>query len=617
MNSGGAIAGQPLVSNANKRRRGNETNSKLADLPNMVGRTTRSMCKNNNSSVNYRDLHSIGLSNLIAKKVGSRSNKIASNAVVEMPPFIHQDGDNLCNHIISEQPENAEGDEDAGREDVVVEADLVRTTVNAQENSEFPENDSESEGEGLDESFDPNENDWLRIIDTVDNASIDGEVTFKVNTLTVSDEGDRAGTSGGSSEETTGAVTQQGNFDIYRGDPAFEKFIKGVVAKELAEEHKKQGKVDQNKTTPKAKNKGGSINFIKSPSDTTIYALALNRICGENLSNDVVNGILIRGQEQASPKSLSNLAYIPRVDDTNSQGLQNVSAESQTNKITNFIEGIRSTVNTVGGVDHRVVLQQPRTQQQPHYEPYNQGPRAGTSGAADRGDSNIEIAKEKANRLILDAERYKATVSALQGMSNCEVLPGMSNQEVLPDTPNQEVVDDDMFFHVTCHIDPMLKAKIAKGEFVELERLLPRQRGAGGNDNRMNIVQRDGQTYFVPASSPNRISSIRKWEQAFRIYAAVYSEANPSREAEIWQYVHVINVAASSYVWDNVSFYDVTFRQLMASNPGRPWSKIYNQMWNIAMREPLNRNGNGWQNNHQGYNRRQSYGNNHGILLYW
>ena len=107
-------------------------------------------------------------------------------------------------------------------------------------------------------------------------------------------------------------------------------------------------------------------------------------------------------------------------------------------------------------------------------------------------------------------------------------------------------------------------------------------------------MQKDGKAYFVPAqNSSNKISSVCKWEQAFRIYAAVYSEANPSRAAEIWQYVHVINIAATSYVWDNVSYYDTTFRQLMAQNPGWSWSKIYNQMWNIAMREPLLRPNNG------------------------
>ena len=54
--------------------------------------------------------------------------------------------------------------------------------------------------------------------------------------------------------------------------------------------------------------------------------------------------------------------------------------------------------------------------------------------------------------------------------------------------------------------------------------------------------------------------------------------------------MHVINVAASSYHWDNVSNYDVTFRQLMAFKPNRSWAKTYHQGWNLAMRDPIGKN---------------------------
>ena len=70
---------------------------------------------------------------------------------------------------------------------------------------------------------------------------------------------------------------------------------------------------------------------------------------------------------------------------------------------------------------------------------------------------------------------------------------------------------------------------------------------------------------------------------------------NPHRAAEIWQYVYVINTAAANYVWENVSFYDYTFRQMMSVNPQRSWSKIFNQMWNLVMHEPIMRNQNGSQ----------------------
>ena len=38
-----------------------------------------------------------------------------------------------------------------------------------------------------------------------------------------------------------------------------------------------------------------------------------------------------------------------------------------------------------------------------------------------------------------------------------------------------------------------------------------------------------------------------------------------------------INSAAASYQWENVMYYDTTFRQLMAEHPGRNWGKMYAQ----------------------------------------
>ena len=103
------------------------------------------------------------------------------------------------------------------------------------------------------------------------------------------------------------------------------------------------------------------------------------------------------------------------------------------------------------------------------------------------------------------------------------------------------------------------------------------------------INKDDGSCYWGPAESSNKITNVRRWEQAFRVYAAVYTAANPERSGEIWQYVYVINSAAASYSWENVAYYDFTFRQLMSEKPHRSWGKIYSQLWNLAMRDPLQR----------------------------
>ena len=155
--------------------------------------------------------------------------------------------------------------------------------------------------------------------------------------------------------------------------------------------------------------------------------------------------------------------------------------------------------------------------------------------------------------------------------------------------------DDDEFFHITCHVEASLRAKIEKGEYVELEKLLPKDRMYQfKNEGQLRLWHKNGETYLAPPAKENKINSIRRWEQAFRVYAAIYCNANPNRSGEIWQYIFTINTAASSFPWESVAYYDYTFRQLMHTKPDRSWGKIYNQLWNIAFR-----GGNERQNNFQ------------------
>ena len=81
------------------------------------------------------------------------------------------------------------------------------------------------------------------------------------------------------------------------------------------------------------------------------------------------------------------------------------------------------------------------------------------------------------------------------------------------------------------------------------------------------MIQKDGGTFLVPAKRDTKINSFRRWEQAFRVYATIYFASHPKRAKEIWQYISVINTAASAFYWENVYNYDVTFRHLMVSIP--------------------------------------------------
>ena len=152
-------------------------------------------------------------------------------------------------------------------------------------------------------------------------------------------------------------------------------------------------------------------------------------------------------------------------------------------------------------------------------------------------------------------------------------------------------VSDDDFFHLTCHVDPALQAKIEAGKYIDLDKLLPKDNLFGkivsSNETKLEWVQSEGSTYLVPAKSVSRINCFRCWEQAFHMYATIYCTKNPNRACEIWQYILVINTALMSYNWDNVYNYDMVFRQLMEFNPERSWAVTYNQMWNLSMTNPI------------------------------
>ena len=199
----------------------------------------------------------------------------------------------------------------------------------------------------------------------------------------------------------------------------------------------------------------------------------------------------------------------------------------------------------------------------------------------------------------MDAERFNAAINSPPGKEG-QIVEKIEEvkQNVVRERDSMDV--DDEFFHVTCHVDPVLKQKMERGDFVDLEKLLPKSKGRAFNENKLDLVYKDGHSFFIPAPSENKINGVRRWEQAFRVYAAIYSQANPGRAAEIWQYVHVINTAASAYAWENVSNYDYTFRQLMAYHPQRNWGKIYNQMWNMSMRDPITKNQQYYQNQNLG-----------------
>ena len=77
-------------------------------------------------------------------------------------------------------------------------------------------------------------------------------------------------------------------------------------------------------------------------------------------------------------------------------------------------------------------------------------------------NEQIEEAKQKASSMIIQAEKFHASVNA---------PPGKDDQTV---EALQGLDIDDQFFHVTCHMDPGLKQKIEKGNSLILKSFYPR-----------------------------------------------------------------------------------------------------------------------------------------------
>ena len=140
------------------------------------------------------------------------------------------------------------------------------------------------------------------------------------------------------------------------------------------------------------------------------------------------------------------------------------------------------------------------------------------------------------------------------------------------------------------HVDSHMKAKIINSEYVDFAKLLPHDRLYDCDEIRMELVNRNGLSYWVPAErdSGNTISSFSKWEQAFKVYSKIYAEAYPNRATELIQYNYTISSAATSFTWENVYAYDRDFRLHISRHPERSWSVLLQQAWSMRLRDRVN-----------------------------
>ena len=202
--------------------------------------------------------------------------------------------------------------------------------------------------------------------------------------------------------------------------------------------------------------------------------------------------------------------------------------------------------------------------------------------------------RQRAEILIQQVEQAKARMMDVPGRN-------FLNQEQINRNTGDllhSVIVDEGYSAVANHLDDNIRRTIMTGGYVDFAKLLPKDRIALEEDTRMEMVNRGGMSFWIPVSDRTSvgITSLTRWEQAFRIYLKVYVEGNPTQAEELIQYNHIIHEAAAEYPWDSVYSYDHEFRIHMSKFPTRNWGIILHQAWALKMRRHNYSSGNGQRN---------------------
>ena len=94
---------------------------------------------------------------------------------------------------------------------------------------------------------------------------------------------------------------------------------------------------------------------------------------------------------------------------------------------------------------------------------------------------------------------------------------------------------DECYISVGGNIDQGLREKICRGEYVDFARLLLRNKlGNNPSEQKVELINKGGQTFFVPANDKDSlsVSSFHHWEQAFRVYSNIYLQDHQDHDGQ-------------------------------------------------------------------------------------
>lgn len=330
----------------------------------------------------------------------------------------------------------------------------------------------------------------------------------------------------------------------------------------------------------------------QSPSDSTIYS----RLC-KSVSEVEIGANKTKKQRtgECDPRAKSANGFaIDRMLDEVRHGI---------NPISDHCAGTSASQEVVShrNVDLRVKLDRSRSYQK--HRSGSRSPRTRTphgrwseprqveQGGARRDreelgsdDSDVEEETRRSRQAERESKDRRDKILVDTELRRAELLkPGKVNLKHL--------IYDAQHKSLGCRIDKSLKLKCMRGEFVDLERLLPKKPLHSGRDRtrRLTLVSATGdRPRFIEEADDNVINSYKKWEAAFEVYASLYVRANPGRADELYDYKHLIRDGANDYIWDNVYDYDIEFREHMDEHPDRMWSEMLVKEWARRVKIHLN-----------------------------
>ena len=192
--------------------------------------------------------------------------------------------------------------------------------------------------------------------------------------------------------------------------------------------------------------------------------------------------------------------------------------------------------------------------------------------------------------MVKEAESARAQMIATPGKQARS--PNFRRDSVQGAQVHRSTELDEEYLVVGGHVDEALRVKIVNFEYIDFARLLLKDKILKSEDNRLELVFKNGATYFTPVfdRETSAITNFNRWEQAFRIFSNVLTQAHPHKAGELIQYNHIIYTAALTFQWDNVYFYDREFRMHISNFPHRSWAVILQQAWSMCLKDRVKTN---------------------------